>query len=57
MKQLNVIELRNSKGRLIAKYYPDKGVIEIIQKGERSILTFPIGTVVQFIPSVMSSTK
>lgn len=49
MKQTNtaVEEIRNVKHRLIAKHYPDKGVIEIWQKGERTIIIVPIGTPVQ----------
>ncbi len=33
MKQSTVQEIRNHKGKLFAKYYPGKGVIEIAIKG------------------------
>lgn len=29
MKHSNATELRNAMGKLVAKWYPDKGVIEI----------------------------
>lgn len=50
MKQANttVVEIRNSIGRLIAKYYPDKGVIEILQKGCYTFIVIPPGTPIQF---------
>ena len=49
----NVTEIRNAKGKLIAKWYPDEGVIEIIIKGCRSILTVPPGTPIQFDPGTL----
>lgn len=57
MKQLNSIELRNSKGRLIAKYYPDRGWIVIKQKELYSIVIVPPGTDVKFLPDAMPLTK
>lgn len=48
MKHSTATEFRNAKGKLIAKWYPDEGVIEIIIKGCRSILTVPPGTPIQF---------
>lgn len=33
MKKSIVQEIRNHKGKLFAKYYPEKGVIEIAVKG------------------------
>lgn len=57
MKQLNVIELRNSKGRLIAKYYPDRGRIVIKHKGLYSIVIVPPGTDVKFLPDAVPLTK
>lgn len=48
MKESNTtVEIRNGMDRLVAKYYPEKGVIEISQKGIRTIIIVPIGTPVQ----------
>lgn len=33
MSKTNVVEIRNIMGRLVAKWYPEEGVIEIIIKG------------------------
>lgn len=33
MKHSTVTEIRNAEGRLVAKWYPEKGVIEIAVKG------------------------
>lgn len=40
-------EIRNNANRLVAKYYPTMGWIEIWQKGERTIITVPVGTPIQ----------
>ena len=42
-----VMEIRNIVGKLVAKYYPAMGRIEIWQKGKRTVITVPIGTPVQ----------
>lgn len=48
MKRANTAtEIRNNANRLVAKYYPAMGWIEIWQKGERTIITVPIGTPIQ----------
>lgn len=48
MKQTNATkEIRNNENRLVAKYYPAMGWIEIWQKGERTVITVPIGTPIQ----------
>ncbi len=44
----NVKEIRNAKGKLVAKWYPDEGVIEIIIKGCCSKFVMPPGTPIQF---------
>ena len=44
MKQSVVQEIRNQKGKLVAKWYPEEGVIEIIIKGCRLQLIIPPGT-------------
>ena len=41
------MEIRNIVGKLVAKYYPAMGWIEIWQKGKRTVITVPIGTPVQ----------
>lgn len=35
MKHSTATELRNAMGKLVAKWYPEKGVIEIVVKGCR----------------------
>lgn len=40
-------EIRNNTNRLVAKYYPAMGWIEIWQKGERTIIIVPVGTPIQ----------
>ena len=40
------IELRNASRKLIAKYYPDDGIVEIIQKGDYSRIILPPQTVI-----------
>lgn len=52
MKHSTATELRNAMGKLVAKWYPDKGVIEIVIKGCRSTFTVPPGTPIQFDPGV-----
>ena len=48
MRQTNTTEeIRNNANRLVAKYYPTMGWIEILQKGERSIITVPVGSPIQ----------
>lgn len=48
MKQADTTkEIRNNANRLVAKYYPAMGWIEIWQKGERTIIIVPIGTPIQ----------
>lgn len=49
MKQTKMAatEIRNNTNRLVAKYYPAMGWIEICQKGERTIITVPVGTPIQ----------
>ncbi len=47
MDDSKVVEIRNNANKLIAKYFPGKGVIEIWQKSERTIISFPVGTPVQ----------
>lgn len=48
MRQTNQAEeIRNNANRLVAKYYPAMGWIEIWQKGERTIITVPTGTPIQ----------
>lgn len=46
-------EKRNAAGRLIAKWYPDKGVIEIWSKGCRSVFIVPPGTPIEFDPGIL----
>ena len=41
MKHSTVTELRNAMGKLVAKWYPEEGVIEIIIKGCRLQLIIP----------------
>ena len=40
-------EIRNNANRLVAKYYPAMGWIEIWQKGKRTILIVPVETPIQ----------
>lgn len=48
MRQTNTTEeIRSNANRLVAKYYPAMGWIEIWQKGERTVIIVPIGTPVQ----------
>lgn len=48
MQKTNVaVEIRNNANRLVAKYYPAMGWIEIWQKGKRTVIAVPIGTPVQ----------
>lgn len=49
----NVKEIRNAKGKLIAKWYPDEGVIEIVIKGCCSKFIIPPGTPIQFDPGTL----
>lgn len=56
-KTNTAVEIRNSVGRLVAKYYPDKGVIEICQKGCYSLIIIPPGTPVQFGAEEIPSAK
>lgn len=51
------VEIRNSVGRLVAKYYPTMGWIEIWQKGERTIIIVPVGTLIQICHGDESPTK
>lgn len=53
MKQSNATEIRNAMGKLVAKWYPEKGVIEIVIKGCRSTIAFPPDTPIQFDPGVL----
>lgn len=46
-KTNKVVEIRNSVGRLVAKYYPAMGWIEIWHKGKQTIITVPVGTPIQ----------
>lgn len=41
MIKTNAVEIRNIMGRLVAKWYPEEGVIEIIIKGCRLQLIIP----------------
>lgn len=48
MRQTNTTEeIRNNANRLVAKYYPAMGWIEIWQKGERTIIIVSVGTPIQ----------
>ena len=49
----NVTEIRNAKGKLIAKWYPDEGVIEIAIKGCCSKFIIPPDTPIQFDPGTL----
>lgn len=50
MKESNTtVEIRSGMDRLVTKYYPEKGVIEILQKGIRTIIIVPVGTPVQVL--------
>lgn len=51
MPKSKVKEIRNIMGKLVSKWYPDEGVIEIVIKGCRSTFTVPPGTPVKFDPS------
>ncbi len=44
MSKTNAVEIRNIMGRLVAKWYPEEGVIEIVIKGCRLQLIIPPGT-------------
>ena len=44
MKRSTTEELRNAMGKLVAKWYPEKGVIEIVVKGCRYEIAVPPGT-------------
>lgn len=54
MKQSTVQEIRNHRGKLFAKYYPRKGVIEIANKGNFLQIIIPPGTQMQFNSSTVS---
>lgn len=41
MKHSTVTELRNAMGKLVAKWYPDEGVIEIVVKGCPYVIAVP----------------
>ena len=56
MKQNNAEELYSAKGRLIAKYYMDKGVIEIRQTNEYFIIIVQMGTDIELFTGEMSLT-
>jgi hypothetical protein len=49
MQKTNTVvrEIRNDANRLVAKYYPAMGWIEIWQKGKQTIIVVPAGTPVQ----------
>ncbi len=53
MKHSTVTELRNAMGKLVAKWYPDEGVIEIVIKGCRSKFILPPETLIQFDPGTL----
>lgn len=53
MKHSTVQEIRNANGKLIAKWYPDEGVIEIVIKGCCSRFILPVGTPIRFDPGVL----
>lgn len=42
------VELRNASKKLVAKYYPDKGIVEIIQKSDYLRIILPPQTVIQY---------
>ena len=44
MKHSTVTELRNAMGKLVAKWSPDEGVIEIVVKGCPYVIAVPPGT-------------
>ncbi|MEY8392567.1 hypothetical protein AALA98_14620 [Lachnospiraceae bacterium 45-W7] len=44
MEHSTVTELRNAMGKLVAKWYPEKGVIEIVIKGCPCVIAVPPGT-------------
>lgn len=51
------MELRDANNRLIAKYYPEKGVIETLQKKCYSFIFIPPGTLIKFDPGKKPSTR
>lgn len=53
MKHSTVTELRNAMGKLVAKWYPDEGVIEIVIKGCRYVITVPPGTPIKCHSSML----
>lgn len=46
-KTNTAVEIRNNANRLVAKYYPAMGWIEIWHKGERTVIGVPVGTPIQ----------
>ncbi len=53
MKRSTTEELRNARGKLVAKWYPDEGVIEIVIKGCRYVITVPPGTPIECHSSML----
>lgn len=51
MKHSTATELRNAMGKLVAKWYPEKGVIEIVVKGCYEIAV-PPGTPIKCQSSI-----
>lgn len=43
-------ELRDASGRLVCVYYPDTNILEHLEKGCRSRIILPPGTVFEFDP-------
>ncbi len=52
-KKANEQEMRNVTGKLIAKWYPEEGVIEIWSKKCRSAFILPPGTPIEFDPGTL----
>lgn len=50
-------ELRDANGRLVYVYYLDTNVLEHLEKGCRSRIILPPGTVFEFDPGKKSATK
>lgn len=53
MKHSTMKEIRNAEGRLVAKWYPEKGVIEIAIKGYYTQIGIPACTQISVEYSTM----
>lgn len=57
IQRRGTMELRDANNRLIAKYYPEKGVIETLRKKCYSFIFIPPGTLIKFDPGKKPSTR